>query len=250
MDDCKIVTDLLPSYCDELTSWETNTYIRNHLNTCPGCKRLLEQMQARKEPNEADIRRADFKAALEMYERNHRVRMCIIALVCLVLITAFFVVRACSFDIAIAAEGLSSKHLTTIQEPTLDSEGRLYQVVASLTDNGSAALALLTKNFLGFWTVSGIDIADPSRGYDHALMLWTDVSINFYGMDSAFQYDNHIVYSNNNAVKLIEFPQGVFPGGTVVYVWQNAEHYWIHIVTTEGFSRDITPLLEEYGFIQ
>ena len=44
MDDCKIVTDLLPTYCDELTSWETNTFIRTHLNSCPGCSRLLDQM--------------------------------------------------------------------------------------------------------------------------------------------------------------------------------------------------------------
>jgi hypothetical protein len=248
MDDCKIVTDLLPSYCDELTSWETNTYIRTHLNTCPGCSKQLQQMQHRREPNEADIRRANFKAALEVYELNYRVRVCLIALVCFVLVAAFFIVRACSFDIAISAADLSSKHLTVIQEPTHNSEGKLYQVVASRSKNGNAALAFLTKNFLGFWTVSSVDVADPSRGYDHALMFWSDISVNFYSMDSDFQHDNHIVYSNTNAIKLIEFPQEVFDGGTVVYVWQNAEHYWIHIATTEGFSEDIPSLLKEYGF--
>ena len=45
MDECKLVVDLLPTYCDELTGGETNAFIRSHLNSCPECCRLLEQMQ-------------------------------------------------------------------------------------------------------------------------------------------------------------------------------------------------------------
>lgn len=247
MDDCRIVTDLLPSYCDDLTSWETNTYIRTHLNTCPGCRKLLEQMQQRQKPQEADIRRAKFKAALEAYEHRHKVRQGIILLIFLGLLIGFFVARAFSFNIAIAAEGLD--YFGTVQGPTTNSEGRLYRVVAARTDSGSMALVFLTENFLGFWTVTGVDIADPSRGYDHALMLWTDTTVNYHGTDSAFQNEFHIVYSNNNAKKLIEFPQEIFSGGTIVHVWQEWQYYYIHIVTTEGFSTDITPILKEYGFI-
>lgn len=252
MDDCKIVTDLLPSYCDELTSWETNTYIRNHLNTCPGCKRLLEQMQARKEPNEADIRRADFKAALEIYERNHRVRMCIIALVCLVLVTAFFVVRACSFDIAIAAEGLDSRYLQVVQEPIPDYEGKLFQIVSSRTEDGYAALAYLSKNFLGFWTVSGVDVATPDREYGNASMGWFETLASDYdgpGMTPV----SHEIYSGLNAIDSLEkLPQDQIPGNVAVLIEQNYAAYSIHVITVlpEGGSAFyIMPVLQENGLI-
>lgn len=43
--ECKIVQDLLPNYIEKLTNEETNTYIDEHLNSCEGCKKVLESMK-------------------------------------------------------------------------------------------------------------------------------------------------------------------------------------------------------------
>ncbi|WP_368294374.1 anti-sigma factor [Dehalobacter sp. TBBPA1] len=43
---CEIIKDLLPSYIDGLTSPESNLEIKEHLNHCPQCKEIFEQMKA------------------------------------------------------------------------------------------------------------------------------------------------------------------------------------------------------------
>lgn len=43
---CAIIKDLLPSYIDGLTSSESNLEIEEHLNHCPQCQEILEQMKA------------------------------------------------------------------------------------------------------------------------------------------------------------------------------------------------------------
>ncbi len=43
---CEIIKDLLPSYIDGLTSSESNLEIEDHLNNCPQCKEIFEQMKA------------------------------------------------------------------------------------------------------------------------------------------------------------------------------------------------------------
>lgn len=42
---CEIVKDLLPSYLDGLTSEESNTEIKNHLENCQDCTMVFEQMK-------------------------------------------------------------------------------------------------------------------------------------------------------------------------------------------------------------
>lgn len=43
--DCKIIQDLLPNYIDNLTNQETNQFLKNHLNECNDCKKILENMK-------------------------------------------------------------------------------------------------------------------------------------------------------------------------------------------------------------
>ena len=43
--DCKIVQDLLPNYIENLTSEETNLFIKEHLKECNECQNILENMQ-------------------------------------------------------------------------------------------------------------------------------------------------------------------------------------------------------------
>lgn len=42
---CKIVQDLLPNYIENLTNEETNHFIAEHLEECPECKKIFENMK-------------------------------------------------------------------------------------------------------------------------------------------------------------------------------------------------------------
>jgi len=42
---CQIINDLLPNYVSNLTSDETNEFIRNHLKDCTTCQHIYEKMQ-------------------------------------------------------------------------------------------------------------------------------------------------------------------------------------------------------------
>lgn len=252
MDDCKIVTDLLPTYCDELTSKETNAFIRDHLICCEDCSRLLEQMQQdRKHQKEADIRRIEFKAALVKYERKHKMRVGLLMLTCVLLIAVFFVFRACSFDLAIATSGLNRRELTVVQEPITDSEGQTFQIVLSRTKEDDCVLAYLEKNIFGFWAVN--HMVTPDEFYGAAQIVWTEYlfSNNFGEPDITTVF--HTVYAGCNAIdSLDKIPQEGFPENVVVMVTQNSSNYYIHVITVlpdGGSPFDILPLLKESNLI-
>ena len=247
MDDCRIVADLLPSYCDDLTSWETNTYIRTHLNTCPGCRKLLEQMQQRQKPQEADIRRAKFKAALEEYEHRHKVRQGIILLVFLVLLTGFFVVLAFSSDISLASKGLDLVHI--MQEPAIDGT-KEFQIVACRTKDGGSALAYLEKSRLGFWSVTSIEIATPDQP---AQLTWTEILYSIYSGEPNITPVLHTFYTGRNATRSFEnIPYDQIPGNVTVVAEQFASDYYIHVTTVlpdGGSAFDILSVLKENKLI-
>lgn len=254
MDDCKLVTDLLPSYCDELTSLETNTFIRTHLNSCPNCSKLLAKMQKNQESKQADIRRAEFKAALAVYERNHRTRVLLLVIACALLISLFFIFQACSFHLAIAGLGLNRQQLTVVQEPTTDADGTAFQVVLSQTKKDEAALVFLEKNFLGFWAVSGVEIATPERWNSGvAQITWSEPLFSFYDGEPDITMVLHMIYAGRNAIASFEnLPYDKIPGNVTVMATQNASDYYIHVITVlpeGGTNFNILPLLQESGLI-
>lgn len=251
MDECKIIIDLLPTYCDDLTGEETNIFIRTHLNSCPNCSRLLEQMQLKKEQEKADFRRAEFKAALARYERRHKRRVHLVMLACVLLIAVFFVFRAFSFDLAIASSGLNRRELTVVQEPITGNEGKVFQIVLSRTKEDDCVLAYLEKNIFGFWTMN--HVAMPDEFYGAAQIVWTEYlfSNNFGKPDITTVF--HTIYAGCNAIDSFEkLPQEVFPENVAVLVTQNSSKYYVHVITVlpdSGSPFDILPLLKENNLI-
>ena len=254
MDECKLVTDLLPTYCDDLTSWETNTFIRTHLNNCPNCRNLLVKMQEKQEPNQADIRRTNFKAALAVYEQNHRKRVLAAFIACVLLISLFFVFQACSFHLAITGSGLNRQQLTVVQEPTTGADGTEFQIVLSRTKEDEAILACLEKNFFGFWVVSGIEIATPEQWNDGAAQItWSEPLFSLYGGEPNITTVFHTIYAGRNAIGSFEdLPYDRIPGNVSVMATQNGSDYYIHVITVlpgSGTAYNIMPLLKESGLI-
>lgn len=60
--DCKIVQDLLPNYIENLTSEDTNEFIKDHLNSCSECRTMYENMKKKipSEPDKIDKKRVNF----------------------------------------------------------------------------------------------------------------------------------------------------------------------------------------------
>lgn len=254
MDNCKIVADLLPTYCDELTGPETNTFIRDHLESCPECSRLLERMQEKREQlRDADTRRAQFKAAVARSERRHQTRVYLVVAACLLLIAAFFVFRACSFEMAIAQTDLIRDQLKVVQEPITDDEGKVFQVVFSETKEGYGALVWLTKNSLGFWTVDAVETATPDKPYGVAQFVWSEHISSVYDGQPQIDVVFHRVYAGCNAMGSLEkIPQEQIPGNVTVLASQSGHRYYIHVthvLPDGGTAFDILPLLKENNLI-
>lgn len=67
--DCCVVRDLLPSYIEDLTEPETAAQVKEHLETCPDCRRAEEGMRA-----ELTVERAP-KPSLSFLKRVKRARL-------------------------------------------------------------------------------------------------------------------------------------------------------------------------------
>lgn len=58
---CSVIQDLLPNYAEGLISPETAAVIRDHLETCPDCRRLYEDYQKPVDLPQPDEIKADKK---------------------------------------------------------------------------------------------------------------------------------------------------------------------------------------------
>lgn len=81
---CKIISDLLPLYMDGLTSKETNTFIKSHLEECSDCQNDYQAFQteltnsANKNKN-AKIQEIDYLKKINKYQRMNFVLGAIIS---------------------------------------------------------------------------------------------------------------------------------------------------------------------------
>ncbi len=64
---CKIVTDLLPNYIENLTSEDTNKFIQEHLNTCEECKKVYSEMKSDIQEN---IENTEIVKKIKTYKRK------------------------------------------------------------------------------------------------------------------------------------------------------------------------------------
>ena len=254
MDECKIVTDLLPTYCDELTGEATNRFIRNHIENCPDCRKMLNQMQhTRQQQMAADIRRAEFKAALAGYERKHKTRVRLILAVCIFLIAAFFMLRAFSFDLTISAADINRREMEVAYGPATGDDGRLFQILFTRTNDGNRALAYVSKNALGFWKVDSVDIAADDKVYGVADILWTELVQTYSDGEPRVTSVFHMIYAGSNANgSLQRLYKEQLPENVTVVVSQRYSDYYIHVtvVLPEGGPVfDLKPMLKEHDLI-
>lgn len=71
---CNIVYDLLPLYMDELTSEETNLFIKQHLDECPDCEKEYRMIKVElgNSPNRSSatkMQEIDYLKKINMYQK-------------------------------------------------------------------------------------------------------------------------------------------------------------------------------------
>ena len=93
---CNIIKDLLPSYVENLTNDETNSFIESHIANCPECKELLENMQKEIEVNSPKKEEKNFK-----YIKRYSKRLKIFRNILLVIALVFTLIIARRFIIII-----------------------------------------------------------------------------------------------------------------------------------------------------
>lgn len=89
--DCNIILDLLPLLSDGMTSEETTTLIHAHLENCPVCKQVYDEM-SQTLPMAAPAKK---KKRARKFRRKSRLRILLLAYVLLLLLINAF----CLLDI-------------------------------------------------------------------------------------------------------------------------------------------------------
>lgn len=100
--DCAIVQDLLPSYLENITHEETNEFVKSHLQNCPDCQTLVEELSG-DIPIKIDERQTEHEQNLikRIQRRNYRsivLSVLVGILLCMFTLTAF---RANLFELII-----------------------------------------------------------------------------------------------------------------------------------------------------
>ena len=91
-DKCKIVQDLLPNYIDKLTSEETNSFVKKHLEECNECHEIIENMKKDFEKERNELNKKTIKYA-KKYKRKVKHLWFIILLFILLFISIIAIFR-------------------------------------------------------------------------------------------------------------------------------------------------------------
>lgn len=253
MDNCKIIEDLLPSYCDGLTSEESNALITEHTATCPQCARLLERMSAEPKREILD-HREQFRRAMAAYEQKYKITALRVSLCCMVAVLLVICIWANSFQIALLFAGIDKDHMTVIEDSATLNTGWTTQYILHET-GGEYTLTTVTKHdFWNFWYVDSVESTDGAEKPYIVTPWFGSISYRWFdGMELTSDVECNFLYVGNNAVSAIEIAPEEIPGDVSVKVNQTGNLYWI-LITSDNDSalNQFQPiqLLLEKGFIE
>ena len=83
---CAIVRDLRPSYVDKLTEEETTLAVKEHLEHCPQCLQLYENMMEGEEKRDNDVKEIDFLKTIRKRNRKKIIMAIVISIVAVLIL--------------------------------------------------------------------------------------------------------------------------------------------------------------------
>lgn len=250
MDNCKIIEDLLPSYCDGLTSEESNRLICDHTASCPSCKQLLEKMSS-EPPREIIDHREQFRRKLKEYETNYYIKKLTIWLCGAVLVCFLLLLLCNSYGIAkwTADVKLDGKGTLVAQGIEVGSNS-IEDYYLYSTAEGYSLVTLAKNKWLPFWYIASVVSSNEQDRINHA---WFGRNTHRW-FDGKWETDFEVnyLYIGSDAVSSIELTQADIPGDVLVKVNQQGKYYCIHVISddTEAMNGlELWELLKEKGYI-
>lgn len=242
MDNCKIIEDLLPSYCDGVTSEETNELIQSHVKDCPQCARLLEKMSA-EPPREIIDHWEQFRRKLKEYEHRHKVKTLRILLACFIALSLLLLCWRGSYAISKWIADIKLENSVSYLVYKNETESRyIYYTLYQPT------MVTLAKNdTLGFWYIAQMDDSSTHVWFGESNLRWAK------GRENTVEFEFHYLYCGADAEAYIEFEDGDIPGNVMVEVQQTGNQYWIHVVSCDKDAinqLNMTQLLKTKGFVE
>lgn len=233
MDNCKIIEDLLPSYCDGLTSQESNAQIQAHVASCPNCERLLRKMSA-EPPREILDHREQFSRKLKEYERKHKVKTLtwvlsgLIALLMLLLLwTNSEKLVRWSTDIRMDDEGV----LIAADIPV--DEYKVVNYYIYHTNDGYQVVTMAKHTFWNLWYFDGVQVAKDGEVLSVAWFGRSSWSrfVDGTELEATTNFNINYLYIGNNAARLLQLDSSEIPGDVSVRINQTQSGYWIWVST-------------------
>lgn len=247
MNNCKIIEDLLPSYCDGLTSEESNAQIRSHVASCPHCERLLNRMAA-EPPREILDHREQFRRRLKEYERKHKSKVlawfvgCFTAVLILILFWSNSErIAKWSTDIRMDGEGVQIAGNIEVDE---------HKVVNYYIYHTNAGFQLVTLAKHDFWNVWYFDGAETAKqGAVFSQSWFGRSSWSRFVVDEDLKAEsnfeiNHL-YIGNNVKELLQLESSKIPGDVCVKINQVQSDYWIWVTSDNMDALNQLDVLEK-----
>ena len=236
MDNCMIIEDLLPSYCDGLTGEESNGLIRSHVASCPRCAARLEKMSA-EQPREILDHREQFSRKLKEYERKHRNKVLAWALGFAMAFLVLILLWSNSEHIArwnadrqLGGNGIQIAHNVPVDEHKAVS----YYIYH--TNDGFQLATLEKHTVFNIWYFAGTETAKPGEVFSKAWFgesSWSRFVTATTPMDvgADVNFDINYLYIGNNATDLLALDSSEIPGDVCVKINQVQNAYWIWVIS-------------------
>lgn len=129
--ECKVVQDLLPNYIEKLTNEETDKYIKEHMNGCEECKKILDDMQ-----NELKVSKPQIDKREVKYLKKYRRKLRILAMILLTIVAIYIIIVIRRFIILLDLQNKANKNfnannchlITTHTELTDDAVANISEI--------------------------------------------------------------------------------------------------------------------------
>lgn len=147
------------------------------------------------------------------------------------LVTALSAAWAKNFYITLLISGYSTSDVKII-DTSHNENDKEFKVIKTSSKDKSDALAILTKNSLGIWSITQKQENIESRPI--TTIGWVNKGeVKRYTFKDGGVIENewNIVYCGNNAIKLIQFNPGQIPENVTVNIQQNGSSYLIHLIS-------------------
>ena len=167
-----------------------------------------------------------------------------------------------SFNFALSTAGIDHVNYYEIDPSGIDLMGNEYKVILSTSaaDPETLAVAVVTKNSLGLWQVTGCSTTNPHNP-DTVVYHWMGYRGTLQPTEEALkdglmsdQLEYHVVLCGKNPKKQVGLRKDQIPYNVTFNVQRNGDLYWVHAMTygesTNLDTFDIRALLEGNGCIE